>query len=305
MTDTTALAVQRSPEYLIDDILPSGEVHLLGGPSGGGKTTWLFQMLMDWSAGRPIFGKASHPVPYIYISTDRSKRGVKRTLKRMGLREDAIPFVSTITDDLGNIEAIINLFIEKRPEIRLLVIEGLTGLLPPTTGKGSDGGFTHVRRFLTHLSHLCEKYDITILGIVHSPKAKEDSQYLRARDRVMGSSAWSAYTETIILIEPVDANAPSVRRLMLLPRNSAEEHYDLQFNAAGRLVPLTDELDDVFVNLFLDKVPPPLEFSTEQFTHALRDNMSQSTITRKLKDLVKEGLVKKVRHGIYSRPLPA
>jgi len=182
----------------------------------------------------------------------------------------------------------------------------MSGLLPASNSKLSDGGFAHVRKFLTHLSHLCEKYDITILGIVHSPKAKEDAQYLRPRDRVMGSSAWAAYTETIILIEPVHADAPGCRKMTVLPRNAPEETHDLQFNGQGRLVYTADDLDEVFIRLFLDKFPHPREFSTEQFTTALIGKMSQATITRWLKNLhLRDGVIRRVRHGIYTCTMPA
>src|SRR5690242_1448332 len=73
------------PRSLIDRILPVHEVHILGGPSGAGKTRWLFQMLQEWKAGNSVLGYASNPVPYAYVSTDRSRESVKRTCEDLGI----------------------------------------------------------------------------------------------------------------------------------------------------------------------------------------------------------------------------
>lgn len=39
---------RRDDEFIIDSILPKYELHLIGGPPGAGKTTWLFQFIEDW-----------------------------------------------------------------------------------------------------------------------------------------------------------------------------------------------------------------------------------------------------------------
>ena len=76
-------------EFLIDGILPANEVHLLGVSSGSGKTTFTFQVfLAQWQKGEPLFGHQSNPVPYVYVSLDRSRSSVTRTLERLGLVEE-------------------------------------------------------------------------------------------------------------------------------------------------------------------------------------------------------------------------
>jgi hypothetical protein len=296
----------RSPKYLIDDIAPSREVHLIGGPSGGGKSTWIFQFLIEWSAGRPIYGHASHPVPYVYISTDRGKDSILRTLERLRINPAHIEFVSTITLDLDTVEAIIQRVHLKVPNVRVLFIEGMTGLMPESKGKSSDGGFGHASKFLRHLNKLCSELDITIFAVVHSPKSKEDARYLSPRDRVMGSSAWAAYTETLFLIEPVHADTPSLRNLIIIPRNAPQETHQLEFNDTGRLVESNAEITDTIIEAFLGTIPYGQTFTTEQFTTAMkRAGLSTATITRRLKELTENVVLAKVRQGIYSRVPPS
>lgn len=80
--------MSQSPEFLIDEIMPANEVHLICGASGSGKTTWTFQeFLAEWQAGRSVSGHASHPVPYVYIALDRTRASVTRTLERLELAD--------------------------------------------------------------------------------------------------------------------------------------------------------------------------------------------------------------------------
>jgi RecA-family ATPase len=305
VTETTAPL--RSPEYLIEEILPSREVHLIGGPSGGGKTTWLFQVLLDWQQGKDVLGHRSNPVPWVYISTDRSTNGVERVLQRMHINASDIPYVSTIGTDGETIYDAMKAGLAKVPGAKLIVIEGMSGLLPSGSRSQNDGGYQLVRRFLGRLNKWCQDNDVTIIGIVHSPKMREDSRYSDPRQRVMGSVAWAAYTETVFLIEPTASGSKEtagLRTLIVLPRNSPTLYLDFQFNANGRLVEVQEDLDDVFVDLFLAKFPPPAEFTTEQFVNALRDKLSRATIFSRLKNLC-GGKILKVRHGVYACVRPA
>lgn len=286
-----------SPEYLIDTILPSAEVHLIGGPSGAGKTTWIFQFLSDWSAGKDVLGYASHPVPWVYVSTDRSNRGVLRTLKRMGIDPATIPFASTLgaTDD--SIKGHIQAGLTKVPEARLIVVEGMSGLSPESS-RNANGGYQSVRRFLGNLSKFCQDGDFTVIGVVHSPKMKEDSRYTNPRQRVMGSVAWAAYSETIFLVEEFKLDDPSHkddRTLMCLPRNAASQYVNLRFKD-GRLIPWEDELDDAFIDQYIRAHP---EFTTSEFHEAMTRFMSLATSKRRLADLLRDGWVIRSDHGQY------
>jgi RecA-family ATPase len=288
------------PPYLIDTILPSREVHLVGGPSGAGKTTWLFQTLLDWQEGKDVLGYHSHPVPWVYVSTDRSDEGVKRVLDRMRVDHVKIPFVSTLGLPEDKVSSHIAAANARVPEARLFVIEGMSGLSPENS-KSTNGGYTSVRRFLGGLSNLCTKGDFTIIGVVHSPKMKEDSRYSNPRQRVMGSVAWAAYTETIVLIEEAkdsDVSHKDDRSLIVLPRNSSSQFINLRFQS-GRLVSWEDELDDVFISEFFRTIGPSGMFTPVQFFDAMAKHMSESTAKRRLSDKEKAGWISLVHRGTY------
>jgi KaiC/GvpD/RAD55 family RecA-like ATPase len=296
----------RSPEFLIEEILPSREVHLLGGPSGAGKTTWLFQMLQEqWKEGGTILDHSVHPVPYIYVSADRSKPSVERTMQRAGINPITVPFFSLVNrPEITSVALLANAVLERCPETRLLVIDGVMRLIPPKRDSSTDGGFAHISKFLIELCKACQDKDLTIILIVHSPKQKEDSRYTNPRERVMGSAAWAAYSETIILVEPfmpVSRDTANARTLICLPRNAGAVFQDLEFTANGRLVLRSDEIDAVLVEQFLFKVKPGEVFTTNQILDALSKSMSRTTVFRWLKRLEDASSVIKSAHGIYKR----
>lgn len=305
MSDTA-----RSPEFLIENILPSNEVHLLGGPSGAGKTTWLFQALSEqWKAGGEILGQRVHPVDYLYVSADRSERGVRRTMMRAGANPDRIPHLSlTAHPSVVDISKLASVAREHNPSVKLIILDGVMRLVPPRKDSSTDGGFAHVSKFLTGLCKLCSDQDLTFILIVHSPKQKEDSRYTNPRERVMGSAAWAAFSETILLIEPflpVSKDTANARTLICLPRNAPAMFEDLEFNGIGRLVARSEDLDEVLVEQFLKSIADGAEFSTSQFETALEKRMARSTIYVWLKRLEASGRTTKTGRGIYRKNRPA
>src|SRR5258708_3308179 len=118
------------PKYLIETILPAQEVHLIGGPSGSGKSTWVLQTLvLDWQNSKPVLGFKSHPVPWIYISADRSLASVHRTLERMHIDPMLLRIYSAVDEQCTDLCTIIEKCIKMEPQPRLLVIEGLQSLI--------------------------------------------------------------------------------------------------------------------------------------------------------------------------------
>jgi RecA-family ATPase len=301
------VVVPRSPKYLIDEILPSREVHLLGGPSGSGKTTWWFQIIQDWAAGRDVLGHASHPVPWAYISADRSEEGVLRVLERLHIDPATIPFLSVVDEDNDSASHYISKALEKFPTAKLLMLEGISSMVPVSSKQG-DGGYKAVTRFLRILGKLCRSHDITIWGSAHSPKMKAADRYTDPRQRVMGSVAWAGYTESIFIIEPPpseDREQSHRRTLMSLPRNAKQEYFDLAFNDQGRLVPWADEIDDIFILEFFKKIGPGNSFTRLVFNQAMEKYISETTCKRRLRGYEQSGHITQTDRGVFRVNVPS
>jgi AAA domain len=295
--------------WLIMDILPKQLVSLVAGPSGSGKTRWLMKTLVDaWSKGQPVFEHASYPVPYVYCSADRSRRSYAYTFRKMGLNPPPPSFSSW---DLNHktLDATVAYATRNFPEARLLVIEGFGGLVPG--GKMAD--YTAVRNFLNKASLFCEQYDITIIGVLHSPKMKAGEEYLNPRQRILGSVAWAAFSETCILIEPSgdpDKLKVEIRNLFLLPRDAKSQHFEMAFNDQGLVVEVPQDrliepppdfgLDSVrsriLGQLWRSGIVPGGAFKYELFPQTLG---ARSKVQAELAKLITEKLVKRIDRGSY------
>jgi RecA-family ATPase len=214
--------------YLVDTILPCGEIHLVGGPTGAGKTRWLFDTLLDWQAGRSVLGYRSHPCRWAYVSCDRRDASVYRTLETMGIDPKDIPLVGGMSRKLTLSQILDEV---QKMAAKLVVIEAFGGFVDPPNS-------VTVRNFFYSFQDILEKTGMTIIGVVESPKMKPKERYANPRQRISGAAAWGHYAETIVLVEPKTPEIPNSPRVVTVcPRNASEIRFDAMFEG-GRLVPV-------------------------------------------------------------------
>lgn len=219
---------RKSPPYLIEGILPSTEIHLLAGPTGAGKTRWLFDMLMDWERGLPVLGHSSYPVPWVYVANDRSMDGVNRTLDTMEIARDAFSIIPAWDEHMSFckiMDAVAS------SGAKLAVIESFGGFVDPPAHSHQ------VKSFLCSACSTIKASDITILGVVESPKMKPKDRYDNPRQRISGVATWGHHVETIFLVEPADARVASDphRVLTVCPRNARAIVREACFTSDGHL----------------------------------------------------------------------
>lgn len=222
-----------STEFLIDGILPANEVHLLGGSSGSGKTTFAFQIfLANWQQGKPFFDHESRPVPYVYASLDRSRSSVERTLNRLGLLSEITRIVcqEDIPEDAITPITTIREILKHYPDSKLIIIEGIQ-LLAGERGNG----YTSVARVLKAMARFCTHKGVTILGVCHTPKMKIDEGFQHPRESLLGSVSWGAYSDTIIMLNLDELT--KIITVNILPRNAPSEQHELIFGINGVLEP--------------------------------------------------------------------
>jgi RecA-family ATPase len=222
--------MSNSNEYLLDVILPKHEVHLLGGPSGAGKTRWLLKTLLDWQQGLPVLGYQSYPVPWAYVNADRSQASYQRTMCDMGLDPASIRTIAAWDEQLAWHQIIDQM---ESLDSELFVVESF-GSFVPGTSTSRD-----VKQHLQHAGRFLQRAKKTIIGVVESPKMKPYETYENPRQRISGAAAWGHFSETIFLMEMSNAEDPSCsgRQLYVCPRNGPGQSLDMIFDSRGCLVP--------------------------------------------------------------------
>lgn len=216
------------PSYIVDLLLPRREIHLLAGPTGAGKTRWLLDMLSAWEVGENVLGYKSFPCPWVYVVGDRTASGTLRTMDSMGINADSIPVLPAWDLRLSLEDT---LHAAKERGAQFLVIEGFGRYAP------ERGNSTAIAHFLQDCYTWIHKLDLTILGVMESPKMKPRDRYGNPRQRISGAATWGHSTETIFLVEPADEQHPEnpMRWLFVCPRNAPGQRLSASLSS-GRFI---------------------------------------------------------------------
>lgn len=221
---------------LIDEVLPTRRIHLLGGVSDAGKTRWALPTMLDWEAGKSVLGRASYPVPWAYVVGDRTLQEAYDTMNTMGINPDRVRCIPAFGRDNKPYLKVLEDATKMTPPPQFLVWEGFQDVPPGEKKKD-------VRELLCNISAYCEgdksfPNGLTILGIVESPKLKPNERYPNPRQRVSGVSAWGYHSSTILLLEGVEGDAALLRPdrvLWVCVKNGKRRQLAAAFDSRGRL----------------------------------------------------------------------
>lgn len=209
---------------IVDTLLPEQAIHLVAGPTGAGKSRWLMEMLQDWQQGKPVLGYASNPRPWLYVSADRQKIEVDRTLISLGILPSTVPVfpafgVMPPMGWMGIMEE------AERLDIELLVWEGFGKYVESNAGgTGVTNWLNKITWRLSHTQHGADRTKpLTIIGVMEQPKMKPGDRYANPRQRISGPAAWGHSASTIILIEHKTKTCQGpLRSLEIYPRDGAD-----------------------------------------------------------------------------------
>jgi hypothetical protein len=217
-----------------DGWFPLGDISLIGGASGTGKTTWIFEMLHKQKQGWEVLGHKTHKHLFQVLAYDRGRNAFTRTMRRLNLNPSDIPTTPLpLAFGTDAVQGIINEIEKMSPAPSVIFIEGLDMLLDDANKKSV------VSPFMRQLQETAAHFHIALICSVGAPKTKRGEDYAAKRDKLSGSEAWGRNCETVCVLEfseEDDGTAPQ-RELTILPRNAPAEKFTLQFEG-GRLVPV-------------------------------------------------------------------
>lgn len=228
-------------EYLVDALgepgyegwFPKGEVSLIGGSSGTGKTSLMIPMLEKIRLGQSVFGHNAESREYGILLHDRSKKAMRRTAKALNLSEDVLSRVMRLSPEQQRHSPaeILQDAIDRTPGAEAWLIEGLDMWIP----KISD--MDAVAQVMDSLQRVAIRNDVAVIATVGSPKQKKGEGYALHRDSLLGSSALGRKAETVMLMElhnPEDPN--SVRRCTILCRCGKAERLFFEWQVCGMVL---------------------------------------------------------------------
>lgn len=301
----------RHAEFIVDTIFPKRELHIIGGPAHGGKTTLLYQIMYDLSNGYNIFGYPSQPVPSCLISCVHSANACRQIMEQMGISFPLYSFVDNAfegeTQDkkIDKMQQVCDAAMSLVPNVEMIFLDGIMRLF--------DGSITDnsgVGKFLSHVVRKLQEYNLTSLATGRAAKPKEATNGFRSIDRFLGATAWTEYSSTFIAIESESGAgiADLRRKVTLQPKRAPVSFHHFKFGPEGRLIEATtDDPQPERIELLLQI----LEFNRDrEWTRAelieegKNNEIPVATCDRYIKVLVKQNRLRKTSYGHYEYWVP-
>lgn len=310
-------ALRATQTWIVDTLFPAKCLHLLGGLSGTGKTTWLLEQLYKWDHGEPVMGRyQSNPCPWIYVVIDRGLEEDDRTLLRLGLDEWAAPIygVTDILEEYGNGGDIEQFdwitWMEQHPA-ELFVISGFQALLPSASRAQNKAEL----QWCVNLRSRVLTQGKTVIGITHSPKGTVTDQISQVRNGFLGTASLMGNVSTCILFEkvsssttPADKNEvhESQRRRVWLSGNGFPDYtVEYELDEKGRFVEMAEHVHELNLEALLRSWNHVEPITTDILVQwAQRCDCSIRTVYRFINAMVRIGAVEKYSKG-FRKLLPS
>jgi hypothetical protein len=216
-----------------------GQVSLISGSSGGGKTSLINQLLVAQKLGADFLGYKTHGYSFVLLSRDRNQDAHEETMARMHLALEIIPFKRLPKNvwDIDAAQAIVNQIEEIHPLPTIVFIEGIDMLL-------GEPGIKAATYFSGLLEDIAQHFQMTLICSIGSPKTKEGQGYPAGRDNILGSSGWGRTIDTLWWMQfTKDGDTSPQRYLTIYPRNAGAKKFTLEF-VEGNLEICPDRPED-------------------------------------------------------------
>jgi hypothetical protein len=317
---------------VVADVFPAGQVHLIGGAPGAGKTAFEAWMCSHVLRGVKFLGHQTNAVPWWgAIVLDRGA-GDRRNWWRIA----GIPHLTTgaslplysLTDDpslrpsaLYAIKDLLG-FVEKQID-RLQPPPGGVLTIDVANPLSGNAKSSYLSSFAAGwaLSRVAQDRQLTVFAIMHGGKQLADAErrYVRLTDRIIcGSGFLGAIGTTCYISSPEESGMRGYQEMAWSPHHSPSERFKLKRTQDGLYAPWQSSAEkaervktaqDLGPEDLLTRVPLIGEgyITTAQLLDAMRSlyTVPQRTFERWLMKLVKDGRIVPYQNqrGKWVRPV--
>jgi len=172
-------------KFLVPDLIPDGEITLVIGEDGIGKTRLLSQLLLDITTGKTHFLGLELNAPHkraLFVSTEDGRlKFIRAAAKQIFAMEgsdvnpDSIDLSFTEGVDFDSMDALEAEIIRvlKEGPVDAIVVDAMSDLFGLIDGEINSN--THARKIMAVLGRIISEYHVAIILIHHAAKTKIDA----------------------------------------------------------------------------------------------------------------------------------
>lgn len=214
-----------------DGWFPRDSVSIVCGTSGGGKTTYLVQLILAQARRESVEGHPSFGLPFLVLQMDRGKGSDARTRRRLGVTKDDYP-TETLTPLKRTPEQLAQLVIDKM-EARQKETGALPAIVVIEGGDIGAGGslfkWDELIYYLLYFQLIAEYYHTAVLMTFGVRKLKKGESFVSIREYILGPGYVGRMVETVMAFFKDDKDN-NTRLLKVDRRNGPPEEYRLKFS---------------------------------------------------------------------------
>ena len=252
---------EQALEFIIDQILPRNQLHILAGSSGVGKSTIMFQLLDRIRRGEDILGRRSHPAEILYVASDRVQESYDTLFQRLDIEPFPMQSIVDIKAERISRGKDIRFDVDQwfwmrwleqtlrvhHPKPSLIVFDTSLFILPIKNFNSQRD----VMEGMTYMAAWCKANSVTAVCSMHTNKTKKTEDFLNPFNRISGSHGLLGYASTkcIIFGEEEYKHGPV---MFLQGQHFPDERIYLERRTNGSLIERTNPVvnDEPIVSLF-------------------------------------------------------
>jgi len=305
--DLAAIAEKGIPprQWLIQPWIAKGDIALLAGSAGVGKSTLAASMAISLAAGAPWLSYPTHETPVLYVDEEAGEEEIARLFLRLnGSHIPNLHLTSGSGLQLGSPESLQKLetaIEEKQPG--LVILDTATHLF----SQADENNAAEIAAHFRHLFRLRDLYGTSFL-ILHHLRKPPPQGFTELIDRVRGSTSFTTQASTILALttftqgqyadlqvvkrrgggtpEPTRIEYQESEEMILLSSSGTPERLETALDTASRFI----------VSLFTESTTLRKHTLLDACTHA---GHTPRTIERTINHLIAIGTLIRQSRGVY------
>lgn len=300
----------------IPDIIAHGSLTYMAGASGTGKTI----VLADWSArlrdGREILGHKTNPPSEICVlAADRDWSTYDKAFRHAGIPEvrryvlaedhDFDPRAWKRTETFKFLERCLNKLSPKPGAF--VIIDPIAPLF--VQGKTNDNWDVAISSH--YYRQETRQRQITMVCTANVSKQRTEDYYIRPQDRIAGSGAFVAYSDTQIYLE---RDKEGILTLGWVPRTFNPQEFQMRFDPISKLFVVVEEIPGGAADLpshlaeVYKLIPyPPLTITSPELAKLVieKRKVKRAMAFRCIQQLIERGTIERNELGVIRRIIKA